>query len=98
MRLRWTEQARNDLLQIGRYIAQDKPGAAGTWVRRLQKRARDAAEMPLMGRKVPEFDREDIREVVLGGYRLVYRVRTDAIEVLTVFDGRRLLSSVDPPV
>ncbi len=51
-----------------------------------------------MGRKVPEFDREDIREVVLGGYRLVYRVRTDAIEVLTVFDGRRLLSSADPPV
>lgn len=98
MRLRWTEQARNDLLQIGRYIAQDKPGAARTWVQRLRERARDAADMPLMGRKVPEFDREDIREVILGGYRVVYRVRTDAIEVLAVFDRRRLLSSADPPV
>ena len=98
MRLRWTEQARNDLLQIGRYIAQDKPGAGRAWVQRLRERARDAADMPLMGRKVPELDREDIREVILGGYRLVYRVRTDAMEVLAVFDGRRLLSSADAPV
>ena len=56
--------------------------------------------MPLMGRKVPEIGREDVREVIMGGYRLVYRVRVDAIEILTVFDGHRLLSvsldDVDP--
>lgn len=100
MRLRWTLQAREDLLDIGRYIARDKPGAARQWVDRLRQRARDAADMPWMGRKVPEIGREDVREVMMGGYRLVYRVRDNAIEMLTVFDGHRLLpvslDDVDP--
>jgi hypothetical protein len=36
--------------------------------------------------------REDIREVFLRSYRIVYRVRGRGIEVLTIFEGRRLLS------
>ncbi len=44
-------------------------------------------------RVVPEFGREDIREVFLRSYRLVYLIGDDAIEVLTVFEGHRLLET-----
>jgi plasmid stabilization system protein ParE len=45
--------------------------------------------MPLAGRMVPEFQRKDLREVLLRSYRIVYLVGADAIEVVTVFEGHR---------
>ena len=90
MKLFWTDRARRDLLAIGQHIARDNPRAAREWVEPLRKRARAAAKMPLTGRRVPEKDREDIREVLLRHYRIVYRVQENAIQVLTVFEGHRL--------
>jgi plasmid stabilization system protein ParE len=40
---------------------------------------------------VPEVGDESLREVVYENYRVVYRVRPDAVEILTVFHGARLL-------
>ena len=50
------------------------------------------AEFPLSGRVVPEIRQESIREVVLGNYRIVYRVNPDNIEIATVFHASRLFS------
>ena len=97
MKLRWSDRARRDLLAIGRYIASDKPDAARHWIEQLRERARLAAESPLAGRVVPELGREDVREVFLRSYRNVYRVGQDAVDVLTVFEGHRLLPKrLDP--
>ena len=95
MKLRWTARARRDLSAIGRYIARDDPVAARRWLERLRARARSAAKKPRVGRVVPELQREDLREVLLRTYRIVYRVREDAIHVLTVFEGHRLLREHD---
>lgn len=89
--LRWTDRARRDLMQIGDYIAGDNPGAAERWVEALFGLADRAASLPLSGRRVPEIGREDVRGLLLRNYRLVYRVLDRAIDVLTVFEGHRLL-------
>lgn len=47
--------------------------------------------MPHAGRQVPELGRDDIREVLVRGYRIVYRVGPNGIDILTVFEGHRLL-------
>ena len=90
MRVRWARPASRDLEAIGDFIASDSPGAARRWVARLKERARDAAPAPYSGRRVPELDREDVREVFLGSYRIVYRIYPDFIDVITVFEGHRL--------
>jgi len=90
MKLLWTDKARRDLLAIGRFIARDNPRAARTWVEKLRERARKAALTPLAGRVVPERSEQEVREVILRNYRIVYRVYEDAIHVLTVFEGHRL--------
>lgn len=97
MQLRWTDRARRDLLAIGRYIARDNLSTARRWVERLRERARQAAATPLAGRVVPELQRDDIREVFLRNYRIVYRVRENAIDVLTVFEGHRLFKAENLP-
>jgi len=37
---------------------------------------------------VPELGRDDVREVLVQRYRVVYRVSTERLEVLT-FEGHR---------
>jgi plasmid stabilization system protein ParE len=45
---------------------------------------------------VPERERPDLREVFVGSYRIVYRVRAERIDVLTVFEGHRSFPSDVP--
>jgi plasmid stabilization system protein ParE len=88
-RLRWSRRATRDLIAIGDFIATDKPLAARRWVERLRARAVRATASPLGGRIVPELQREDVREVFLKSYRIVYQVLPREIVVLTVFEGHR---------
>ena len=90
MKLFWTETAKQDLQAIRRYIAADNPTAAKRWVEHLRERARNALHAPLAGRKVPEFLRDDIRELIEGNYRIVYQVVADRLVILTVFEGHQL--------
>ncbi len=90
MKLRWTRRARRDLVEIARYIERDKPEAARRWVARLRQRAGAAAELPQAGRRVPEVARDDIREVLVRSYRIVYLIDAETVWILTVFEGHRL--------
>jgi toxin ParE1/3/4 len=91
LRLRWTKRAQDDLVEIASFIARDDPAAARAWVKRLRERARLAVSMPFAGRVVPEHRREDVREVLVRSYRIIYRVQPDQMVVLTVLEGHRLL-------
>jgi toxin ParE1/3/4 len=90
MKLFWTETARQDLQAIRRYISADSPAAAKRWVSRLRERARKALHSPLAGRIVPEFFRDDIRELIEGNYRIVYQIFEDRLVILTIFEGHQL--------
>jgi toxin ParE1/3/4 len=88
-------QASADLRRIGHRIARDNPRAAVDWIDKLRERARLAAKSPGLGRKVPETDREDIREAIVGNYRLVYLVQPRIVVILTIFEGHHLLPDLD---
>jgi plasmid stabilization system protein ParE len=97
VKLRWSSRALEDLLEIGDYIALDDAAAARRWLTRLRDRARKAAAAPRSGRRVPELDREDIREVFAGTYRIIYRIDARELVVVTVIEGHQLLpSAIDP--
>lgn len=87
----WTDRALRDLRDIGDFIARDNPRAAERWVETLVRTAESLAALPRSGRVVAELGREDIREVLRRNYRIVYRIRSRTLEVLTVFEGHRLL-------
>lgn len=95
MKLQWTETAKNDLIDIRRYIAQDNAAAAKNWIERLKAKAGNTVHYPSAGRKVPEFSRDDLREVIEGNYRIVYQVHFDRVSILTVFESHRLFPTID---
>ena len=92
-RLVWTRQAVQDLEAIREFIARDSPRFGDLTVDRLVSAADRLNQFPLSGRMVPEFRRKDLREVLYGNYRIVYRVLKGAVEIVTVFHSSRLLSS-----
>lgn len=97
MRVSWTPRALRDLREIGSYIGRDSPDAAHRWVDRLLERGERTADAPHAGRIVPEIQREDVREVFLKSYRIVYQLRRDEIAILTVFEGHRLFPPLRVP-
>ena len=89
MKLRWSPRSLTDLLEIRGFIALDDAKAAERWVARLRLRVRALVSTPLAGRVVPEIADPAVREVLVGRYRLVYRVEVEVVTVLTVFEGHR---------
>jgi toxin ParE1/3/4 len=91
MRVVWTPRAQRRLQEIHEYIAQDQPVNAARWMARVLDRGEQIGEQPRSGRIVPEYQRETIREVFEGNYRIIYRIRSQQVDVLTVRHGARRL-------
>ena len=87
----WAHRARRDLHDIDDFIARDKPEAAARWVNRIITAVERVAVFPNSGRAIPEIGRDDIREIILEDFRIVYQIRDDRIIVLTVFEGHMRL-------
>ena len=91
MKLSWTREAVNRLVEIEEFIGQDSPGRAENFIDYLLERVSLIPSNPEIGRMVPEISNFTIRELLIKNYRVVYRVKMTAIEILTVFEGHRLL-------
>jgi len=87
MKVHWTDAAEGHLDALYAYIAQDSPEYAKRMVDRLTQRSQQIAEFPFSGRRVPEYDIDQIREVIEGPYRIIYYIKPDQIDVLAVIHG-----------
>ena len=87
----WSLDAREDLRQIVRFIRQDNPDAAAAFGYALIKRVDVLENFPKFGRRVPEFDDENIREVIHRPYRIIYLVMDEqrAVAIARVWHGAR---------
>ena len=97
MTVTWTEQAWGRLLEIERFVARDDPRAAARLVDKLIDRGEALAEHPDRGRRLLELPESGLRELVVDNYRIVYRRTSKVVEVLTVFEGHRLLRPDELP-
>ena len=89
MTVHWTDAAQAHLDAIYGYIAQDSPEYALRTVDRLTRRSRQIAEAPFSGRRVSEYDMDQIREVIVVPYRIIYHIKPDQIDVIAVLHGAR---------
>jgi plasmid stabilization system protein ParE len=90
VRLRWSSLARRRAADIVDHIARDRPRAATEWIDELDRSLETLKELPLQGHAVPEWDDPSLRQIMYGEYRVIYEVRDDGIDIMTVKHGRRL--------
>ena len=88
-RVLWTEPAQDDLREVFRFIRRDNLTAAQKVIQEIREKAGRLAQFPLSGREVPELPGASLREVIAGSYRVIYRLVSNSIEVLTVLHSRR---------
>lgn len=87
------ESAWNDLDSITDYIAFDSLRYAQEFSDRLFERIEQLESFPESGRPVPEFNNEFIRELILGKYRIVYRIYDPTkIVIIRIIHGAKLLN------
>src|SRR5258708_6816375 len=97
MRILWTDPAIADLSAVRDYIARDSEQYAVQFVGRILDAAEKLPSFPEMGRKVPESrTRDRVREVLFQIYRIIYRIASDQIQIITVIHGARDLRRMKP--
>ena len=85
-RLRYSAASKEDLKEIARFIAKDKPVAARQWVAKLREKCRLAAKHPDIN-----DDRSDlgdgIRSTYVGSYIIYFREKNGTLEIVRVVRG-----------
>jgi plasmid stabilization system protein ParE len=73
-KLIWSHAARDDLHDIIVFIARDNPERAMSFGYELISEIDRLQDFREIGRAVPEYQRESLREIIFRPYRIVYRV------------------------
>ena len=91
MRIIWSPLAVDRASEIADYIAQDKPSAAEKWIDTVFSKVEQLKSSPEIGRIVPEINDSQFRELIYGNYRIIYRIETKQISILTIRHGKQIL-------
>lgn len=91
--IKWTESAWADLENIADYIAKDSPYYAKKLVDEIRFIVRNLTKFPQIGRIVPEVKMSEIREVIIGNYRIVYQITRQLIYIVGIIHTARDLST-----
>ncbi|WP_418640326.1 type II toxin-antitoxin system RelE/ParE family toxin [Sulfurimonas sp. ST-27] len=83
-KVQWTSNAKEDLLNIVEYMKEI--------YQKIKTKANSSNFFPLRGRVVPELQKEGItmyRELIASPWRIMYKVDSDTIYIMAVFDSRQ---------
>ncbi len=81
-----------DLENIAKFIAIDSEYYAADFVKRIIAQVEKLENFPLLGRKVPEENNENLREIIYHNYRLVYKLDNDKLYISIISHGSYDLS------
>lgn len=91
MKIVWSPLSIERMEEIADYIASDSPSAANRWIEAVFGKVDLLKRNPEIGRVVPELQINDIREIILGNYRIIYRYDNKQISILTVRHFKQIL-------
>ena len=97
MKVRWTKAALGHLTGIYEYISLDSSLYAIRVVDKLTIKSKLLGDFPHSGSLVPEYQNEDVRQVIEWPYRIVYRITENEVQVLAILHGARQISGDTPP-
>jgi toxin ParE1/3/4 len=92
-KIKWTPESLGDIEAIVDFIARDSIHYARMFMCKVFNSVERLELFPESGRLVPELNRREIREIIMGNYRIIYRIKKDIVEILTVYHSARLLET-----
>ena len=95
MKIVWSPLSFERLENIYEFISDKDPVAAKKLINRIFERIESLTRYPERGRKVPEINRNEIREVFESEYRIIYKIEPKKILILTIRNFKQLLPKTD---
>lgn len=95
MKIVWSPLSFERLENIYEFISDKDPVAAKNLINRIFERVESLNRFPERGRKVPEINRDEIREVFVSEYRIIYQIEPMKISILTIRNFKQLLPKTD---
>jgi plasmid stabilization system protein ParE len=94
-RVRITQSAERDLEEIWSFIAADSPEEADKFIKQLETQAASLEPFPERCALIPEneFLGARYRHLLLGNYRIVFRLTGAVVLVMRIIHGARLLDA-----
>jgi toxin ParE1/3/4 len=83
----WSPGALRELREIAEYISIDSKTYAANVAAKIMSSVDNLELFPLMGRRVPEFNQDDFREILVLSWRIVYRISEYDIEIVEIIHG-----------
>ena len=91
VKINWTELALDDLKNIHDFISKDSSFYADRFTNKLINRTDQLEKFPKSGRVVPEFEDENIRELIDGSYRIIYKISVDSVYIVRIHHSASIL-------
>jgi addiction module RelE/StbE family toxin len=90
-KIKWSKDSIEDLKEICKFISLDSPYYAKVLKDRIFEMVEHLKLFPEIGRRVPEADDPMVRELIYKNYRIIYQIKEEYLEIITVIHGSRLL-------
>jgi len=91
----WSDEAKSDLRHIFDFIAKDSKHYGLKVVQDISAKADILDELPRIGHIVPEIFDENVREIPIYAYRIIYEIIGQNISILAIAHKRRDIKTED---
>ena len=90
--VKWTDNAIKELDEIALYISKDSLRYAEILISQIYELVGHLTQFPKIGRVVPEYDNPDLREILYKNYRIIYLIKKEHLEIISIIHGSRKLN------
>jgi len=85
MRVKFSRMAKDQLKEVKSYIAKDNPERAEKHIRKVINSIKKLIDYPYLGKVNAVYNRQDIREIAIEGYKVIYQIYSNSINILVVY-------------
>ena len=89
MRISYSKNSQKELREIKNYISKSNPENAKRFIKKLKNNIENIPNFPYKCRKSIYFDDENIRDMIIDGYTIIYEIKNDKIMVLNIFNKNK---------
>lgn len=87
--------AKEDMNQIEEYISRDSIYYANKTIEEIVEKIKYLSMFPYMGRKIPEYNNINLREIIYKSYRILYKVNSSVYILNVIHHSRNILDSIN---
>jgi len=85
MRVNFSHDSKEFIFKLKNHISKDNPSRAKSYTVKLVSRIRDMLQHPYIGKINAIFDDKNIREIILDGMKIIYKIYPNSIGIVMIY-------------